>query len=222
MNFGELKHEVCFNTYDHKKFEGAAGRYLNQAAREVGRVTNYNWMSTELEVQDAGDGRAAAAVTSPLESHPTWSAFLRFSLRSPSGGMSELTIEPGVGQHHQFPVQAPDGGRIAARLVRGMGGDTYRLLFEQAPPPGSRVRVEGLLAPGLMVEDSDESELGPDADYALVAFARARLAIREDDVDTRTAWAQEYQAELMRLQMGRQLGGTQVVPGGNVSQTFWG
>jgi hypothetical protein len=79
----------------------------------------------------------------------------------------------------------------------GAGGSTT-LLVTPVPTP-SQVLVVGYRLPAPMTAGTDVCELGPDADDALLMFARAKLYLREDDKEMHDNLMQSYMDELRRF-----------------------
>lgn len=174
MNFGELKTEVLFNTFDSTKYRERAGTQLNHGARDLASRVPWGYVEVTLDVVD---GAASLGAPSGFSRIVQVSAVGADGVPSPllSAGSSGAPGSPGAGSCSGYTTSMGAGGAIEVR-----------------PPAGvDRITVKGFRLPATMEADSDVCELGPDADDALVAFARASLSLKEDDPEMRQVWLEE-------------------------------
>lgn len=170
----QLVNRVLANSYDPGVYQDIAAGAINDGARELARRTV--WGRIEVEATVNPDGTVAFA--SPV----SWSRII--SVVSSSGRLPFAGDRGAVGQ--------TDGS--CYRVDVGPAGTEIRVFGVSGT-----VRVVGYRLPAKMVELDQQSELGDDADAALVVYGKSRCSWHEDDFEEEAAHLAGFEREVKRF-----------------------
>lgn len=81
------------------------------------------------------------------------------------------------------------------------------------PQASGLVVISGLQRPAYMVDDASTSGVGADMDYALIAYARSKLFMLEDDPEMSRVWLGEFQEALVSASAPAHKDGPDITPG---------
>lgn len=184
----ELSDQVLLNAYS-ETYRSMAGQRLNAGARELARRVLWGRTLRTADVDETGLVIFSTAVEfsqiTRVFSVPLvwpgltddWRALARQSVcRLRYDGDIGLPVE-GCG-----PSYSADLGDDGAQVLRVFGHD-------------GRIAVEGYRMPPKMTGDSDRLPLGDGGDDAVVAYARAKIAMHEDDPDQHSVLMGEFDRE---------------------------
>lgn len=204
--FDQLKGEVIFNTFDGPKYLERAGAFINSAARDIARRSL--WGGSEVTVAVDADGVAQSAFGRVLA---VWSAD---TLGRPQDRHEYVGDAGSPGT--QYDAFGAFGTSPSYKTVVGDGG---LMTLQVSPVPAAlQIVVAGNRLPTTLVDGDDVCELGPDAEDALVLFARAKLYLREDDKEMHDGLWQTYLDEVRRFTLGTR----PVAEGPRLTPGTWG
>lgn len=208
--FDQLKAEVVFNTFDGTKYLERAGMYINNAQRDVARRSV--WGATEMTATVTALNSQQGTAPSPVgRITGVWSADMqgrkvdRYSYAGDVGS-------PGA----QADSFSDAWSEPTYTVTTGVGGAAT--IVVQPVPAALHLVVAGSLVPAELADGGQVSDLGLEADDALILFARAKLYLREDDKEMHDGLMQSYMDEVRRFTLGTR----QVAEGPRLTPGTWG
>lgn len=209
--FLELQDLVLGNTFSAVKYREQSKKLLNDAVTEACRKLRVH------RAQAVCAFSAAGVVTQPT------TPFFRID-----EVWLAATGATGTGEQAMATYAASKLEPLPAASPAEMGGGEFYVARRKLDPttrypqleivvvdPGAAgsVVISGLQRPAVMDEDTDLTGLGADLDWAVVAYAKAKLFLLEDDPEMAGVWANEFQGALNTAAQTSHQDGPDITPG---------
>lgn len=206
------------NTFSSVKYEEQAKKFLNDAVFDLCRRLGMVRRTIACAYSSAGvvtQPSSAVYVHGPFfQVNEVWLAD-----SSATGTGDQLIANYGVTKLEPLPFETAGDvgyGPSYYTVRNAYGYSAYAPAADITvvnPTAAGTVIVSGLVRPAVMSSTSAVTGLGPDFDWPVVAYAKSKLFMLEDDPEMAAQWQSEYMNAVQQAARPRHQDGPDITPG---------